>query len=111
MRRSGNQLLYEAGFCPHANRMKESHPRKSFNSRISKDELMSERTPLMIVSDAITSASGLGRIARELAVRIHEDLGDVFDVATCGHGGSYSRNFPFPQYPITRFDNWAIPDL
>lgn len=39
-------------------------------------------TPLLILSDDVTSPSGLSRITRELALRIHGDLSDHFIVAT-----------------------------
>ena len=56
--------------------------------------------PLFLVSDSITSPTGLGRITRELAIRIHEDLSDVYRLGVAGFGGTYSRKFPFPQYPF-----------
>jgi glycosyltransferase involved in cell wall biosynthesis len=67
--------------------------------------------PLLMVSDAITAPTGLGRITRELAVRIHEHLSKEFRVGVCGYGGTWSRQFDFAQYPITRLENWAIPEL
>lgn len=67
-------------------------------------------TPLLIISDAITSPTGLGRITRELAVRIHDRLPE-FRVATAGIGGGYSSRFGFPNYPITRVNNWSLPEL
>ena len=72
---------------------------------------MSERVPLLLVSDAITMPTGLGRITRELAVRIHEELSDVIEVGICGYGASYSKKFPIPQYTVSRLENWAIPEL
>ena len=45
------------------------------------------RKKLLMVSDAVTAPSGLARITRELAERIHVNLSDVIDVATCGYGG------------------------
>ena len=68
-------------------------------------------TPLLIISDAITGPTGLGRITREVAVRIHEHLADVYRVGVCGYGGTTSRQFTFAQYPVFKLDNWAIPQL
>lgn len=67
--------------------------------------------PLLILSDAISGRSGLARIARDLAVRIHEDLSDVFRVGVAGVGGNYSSRFPFPNYPITQLQNQVPNDL
>jgi len=67
--------------------------------------------PLLIVSDSITAPTGLARIARELAVRIHANLSETFEVATCGQGGTYSRQFGFTQYPVMVAPNWTIPQL
>ena len=39
---------------------------------------MSNPRPLLILSDAIAGTSGLSRIARDLSVRIHENLGDMY---------------------------------
>ena len=69
------------------------------------------RWPFLIVSDAITGPTGLGRVTRELAVRIHDQLSDVFEVGVCGYGGTYSKKFPFSQYAVMRLENWAIPQL
>ena len=70
---------------------------------------MKPKTPLLIVSDAITGPTGLGRITRELAIRIHERIPQV-QVGTCGPGGSYSRKFGFPNYPAS-ISNWTLPEL
>jgi glycosyltransferase involved in cell wall biosynthesis len=67
--------------------------------------------PLLIISDAITASSGLGRIARDLATRIHAHMPEFFRVATLGYGGITSRHFGFPQYPIEGLENWVIPTL
>jgi glycosyltransferase involved in cell wall biosynthesis len=68
-------------------------------------------TPLLIISDAPTSHTGLGRICRELATKIHEDLSDVFEVATFTFGGTTSRHLPFLQYPMTQSHNYVPPEL
>jgi len=44
--------------------------------------------------------SGLGRVSRELTLRIHEHLSDVFDMATYGFGAPPSHSLPFKQYPM-----------
>jgi glycosyltransferase involved in cell wall biosynthesis len=67
-------------------------------------------TPLLIVSDSVAGPTGLGRISRELASRIHAHLSDVFEVGTCGPGASYSRQFPWPNYPGS-LHNHVIPEL
>src|SRR5271170_2044025 len=64
----------------------------------------------MILSDALTSPSGLGRIARDLATRIHANLPE-FRVASIGYGGTGSRHFPFPQYHIHSIHNWIVNEL
>lgn len=67
-------------------------------------------TPLLIISDAISAQSGLARIARDIAVRAHEHLPDVFRVGVAGCGGSGSKNFPFPQYNLA-LDGWIATNL
>lgn len=57
-------------------------------------------TPLLILSDAISSSTGLARIARDLATRIHQTL-PQFRVATAGIGAPASRAYPWPQYTLT----------
>jgi len=72
---------------------------------------MSERTPILLIGDAPSAQSGLGRILRDLAVRIHTNMSDVFDVATFGYGGIGDRSLPFPQYHIEEMKDWFIPTL
>ncbi len=67
--------------------------------------------PLLLISDSISCSSGLGRITRDLAVRIHEHLGDVYRLGTAGYGGSGSRQFPWPDYHFHSIDNWLLPEL
>ena len=67
-------------------------------------------TPLLILSDAPTAGTGLGRITRDIAKRIRADLSDVFEVATLGYGGSYSRSLDFPQYSMEMKD-WRVFNL
>lgn len=54
--------------------------------------------PLLILSDAPTSGTGLGRITRDLATRIAQNMPETFRVATVGYGGVVSRHLPFHQY-------------
>ena len=70
-----------------------------------------KKRPLLFVGDAISSNSGLGRITRDLANRVHHHLGDVFRIATAGYGGTGSRRFPFPQYHFHDVNNWLLPEL
>ena len=67
--------------------------------------------PLLIISDAPSSTTGLGRITRDLAVRIHKNLQDVCRVAVLGYGGPGSRKFGFQQYVIEGMSEWIIPAL
>ena len=55
---------------------------------------MNEKIPILIFSDAVSAPTGLARITRDIASRLHEHMGDVFDVATIGYGGSSSSKFP-----------------
>ncbi len=67
---------------------------------------------LLIISDAISAQTGLARIARDLAVRVHEHLSDVYRLAVAGNGSPGSCKFPFPQYNLQGLDgNWVIPSL
>ncbi len=68
-------------------------------------------TPILILSDAPSASSGLGRICRDLAVRIQRNLSDIYDVGTLGYGGNGDRNLPFPQYNIEGMKDWFIPTL
>ena len=67
--------------------------------------------PLLFVSDSITANTGLARIARDLATRVHDHLGDVFRVGTAGYGGTGSRRFPWPDYHFNEVNNWLLPEL
>jgi glycosyltransferase involved in cell wall biosynthesis len=57
-------------------------------------------TKLLIVSDSVTGPTGLGRIARELALHIHKYLADEFEVATYGFNAVVSRKLPFQQFKM-----------
>ena len=70
--------------------------------------------PLMLLSDAPSSISGLGRITRELCIRIAANLPDKFRLATLGYGGIGSKDLPWQQYtmcgdPPAR--GWFVPEL
>jgi glycosyltransferase involved in cell wall biosynthesis len=77
--------------------------------------------PFLLVSDSVTSPTGLGRVARESAIRICKIKSDetdssgltlpLFDFATAGYGGTYSKKFPFHQYPFSKLQDWTIPEL
>jgi len=66
--------------------------------------------PILFVSDAVTAETGLARITRDLAVRVHENLPELFRVGSLGYGGPYSRNIPFPQYSMNMKD-WVVFNL
>lgn len=68
--------------------------------------------PLLLLSDAISGHSGLARIARDLAIRIHADM-PQYRVGTLGVGGniSTSSRFPFPNYSIQQLDRMIPLDL
>jgi glycosyltransferase involved in cell wall biosynthesis len=68
-----------------------------------------ERTPILILSDAVTAGTGLARIARDLATRIHAHLPE-FRVGSLGYGGSYSSRLGFPQYQMEMSD-WVVHNL
>src|ERR1700677_5177647 len=63
------------------------------------------------MSDSVKSSTGVGRITRELAGKIHEHLSEMFDVAVFGFGGTNSYNLPYKQYPIRRLESWITPEL
>jgi glycosyltransferase involved in cell wall biosynthesis len=69
------------------------------------------RFPLLLIGDAPSASTGLGRITRELAIRIHDHLGETFRVGTYGLGGIPSRRFPWQQYQITSLKEWVPVDL
>src|SRR5271163_1962447 len=69
------------------------------------------RTKLLILSDSPSATSGLGRITRDLATRIHGNLSDTFEVATCGYGGPGSSRFGWQDYHMTLTPDWTVPEL
>ncbi|MHB1952139.1 MAG: glycosyltransferase [Sulfobacillus sp.] len=66
---------------------------------------------LMFLSDAVSCFSGLGRITRDLATRVHRDLSDVFEVASVGYGGPGSVSIPFYEYHLHDVNQWLAPEL
>jgi glycosyltransferase involved in cell wall biosynthesis len=66
---------------------------------------------LLVLSDAVSASSGLARIARDLALRVHQNLSDVFDVASVGYGGTGSASIPFKEYHLHDVNNWLVPEL
>jgi glycosyltransferase involved in cell wall biosynthesis len=75
-------------------------------------EMMTPLPPLLIISDAVSSQTGLGRITRDIAMRADAYLKDVCRVATLGCGGPGSRKFNFFQYAIEGMgDDFVIPNL
>lgn len=69
------------------------------------------RKKLLFLSDAVSCSSGLGRITRDLAVRVHEHLGDVYEVASVGYGGPGSISIPFHEFHLHSINNWLVPEL
>lgn len=72
---------------------------------------MAKPVPLLILSDAPTFGTGLGRITKDLAVRIAEHMPDTFRVATASPGGINSRHLPFHQYNLDGVENFVCPTL
>lgn len=66
---------------------------------------------ILFLSDAVSCTSGLGRITRDLALRVHRHLGDVLEVATVGYGGPGSVTIPFKEYHLHDIKNWLVPEL
>jgi glycosyltransferase involved in cell wall biosynthesis len=74
--------------------------------------MKSPPTPIMILSDAPTSGTGLGRISGDIALRIAQNLSEQFRVCTFGYGGVVSRKLPYHQYIIEGMeDDWVTPTL
>jgi glycosyltransferase involved in cell wall biosynthesis len=70
------------------------------------------QTPLLIFSDSPSLPTGLGRIARDLATHIANDLTE-YRVGTFGRAGVGSRELPFQQYDFgpTLEDQWGLGKL
>jgi glycosyltransferase involved in cell wall biosynthesis len=67
--------------------------------------------PLLIVGDAPTSGTGLGRITNDISSLVANKLNDIFRVATLGYGGITSRHLPHHHYTAEGMDGWIIPNL
>ena len=70
------------------------------------------QTPMLMLSDAISSTTGLARIFRDIAVRAHAEL-PQYRIGTYGVGGpiSTSSKYPFPNYTIQHLDRMIPLDL
>jgi len=69
------------------------------------------QTPILLISDSPSCSSGLGRITRDIAMRLSEHCADIFRVGTFGYGGPGSRVLPFQQYTIEGMHDWFIPTI
>ena len=58
---------------------------------------MPDKVPILFLSDSVSCTSGLGRITRDLATRLHNHHSDMFDVASVGYGAAGSRLVPFKE--------------
>lgn len=67
--------------------------------------------PLLIISDAPTAGTGLGRITADIASLVAKDLSDLFRVATVGWGGIASRRLPCHHYTAEGMRGWVISTL
>ncbi len=67
--------------------------------------------PLLIISDAVSAGTGLARITRDVATRVHEHMKDSFRVATFGYAGPGTSKCTFPQFVIEGMENWVLPTL
>jgi len=67
--------------------------------------------PLLLISDSPSGPTGLGRICRDLATRIHENLSDIYRLATAGTGSPGSIKFPWMQYNFEATPEWVMPSL
>lgn len=68
--------------------------------------------PMLVISDAPTAGTGLGRIAADLSSRIAENMSDVYRVATLGYGGINSRKLNHHHYTAEGMSkDWIIPTL
>lgn len=65
----------------------------------------------MVLSDAPTAGTGLGRIGGDLARKIAENMSDVFRVCTFGYGGVVSRHLPYHQYIMEGVKDFVVPTV
>lgn len=68
-------------------------------------------TPILFLSDHPAAETGLGRICRDLAHRLHITCPDIFRVATLGYGSPGTRKLPFMTYYMCQVQDWVTPDL
>jgi glycosyltransferase involved in cell wall biosynthesis len=69
------------------------------------------RRKLLTISDSISASTGLARIHRDIALRTHKHLSDIYDLATFGFGSPGSTKIPIPQLVAEGVDNWVLPTL
>ena len=69
------------------------------------------KTKLILFSDHPGAQTGLARITRDLALQVHEYLGDILDVCCLGYGHTGSRHFPFMVYQWAKNDYWLPTEL
>ena len=67
--------------------------------------------PVMLISDSVSAPTGLARIARDLAVGIHKNLGDIYRLATFGFGAPMDCSLGFPQITAENTDEFILPTL
>jgi len=72
---------------------------------------MTHPVPLLLISDDPSAPTGLGRICRDLATRIHANLSDVYRLGVAGMGGTGSCKFGWTQYHLEGVSDWIIPSL
>ena len=72
---------------------------------------MADKKKLLTISNAISASTGLGRIHRDLVVRILDNLSDVYDLATMGYGGVGTSKIKVPQFPMEGMADWVLPSL
>jgi glycosyltransferase involved in cell wall biosynthesis len=72
---------------------------------------MSTPLPVLIVGDAVSAPTGLGRITAAIAERADASLKDVCRIATLGYGGPGSRKYNFFQYSFEDTKDFMIPVL
>lgn len=57
------------------------------------------KIPLLFLSDSPCEPTGLARIGRDLAQRVHSELGEIYRVGYLGRGGM-GGSFPYPHWII-----------
>jgi glycosyltransferase involved in cell wall biosynthesis len=66
--------------------------------------------PLLMLSDSVSHNSGLARITRDLCQRVHDHLGDTFEVCSVGYGAPGSKKLPWTQY-FAAVQDWEVLNL